>query len=224
MTSGMLDDGQITQYFWKIINNQLRSIRIWYTSRNKIQITHSGMFHVWDILELARKLCGVAIRDTCNQFKRGMREVGQLPPSTPFLFFVKSCATFMKLRGKPCASEANQYRKAAFWYSDIFGKITPPGVLIVSLNGDRHTYFIATPPYRGWQRSEGRLLLHSFLSLDMFVAFSILRFGTWDRHVLPCRNQFLFLADRDAAPQNRHEYDIRECNTTFEEESVSSAI
>ncbi len=39
-------------------------------------------------------------------------------------------------------------------------------------------YFIATPPYRGWQRSEGRLLLHSFLSLDMFVAFSILRFGT----------------------------------------------
>ncbi len=29
------------------------------------------------------------------------------------------------------------------------------------------TYFIATPPYRGWQRSEGRLLLHSFLSLDM---------------------------------------------------------
>ncbi len=40
------------------------------------------------------------------------------------------------------------------------------------------TYYIATPPYRGWQRSEGRLLLHSFLSLDMFVAFSILRFGT----------------------------------------------
>ncbi len=23
------------------------------------------------------------------------------------------------------------------------------------------TYFIATPPYRGWQRSEGLLLLHS---------------------------------------------------------------
>ncbi len=40
------------------------------------------------------------------------------------------------------------------------------------------TYFIATPPYRGWQRSEGLLLLHSFLSLDIFVAFSILRFGT----------------------------------------------
>ncbi len=39
-------------------------------------------------------------------------------------------------------------------------------------------FFIATPPYRGWQRSEGRFLLHSFLSLDMFVAFSILRFGT----------------------------------------------
>ncbi len=27
------------------------------------------------------------------------------------------------------------------------------------------TYFIATPPYRGWQRNEGLLLLHSFLSL-----------------------------------------------------------
>ncbi len=40
------------------------------------------------------------------------------------------------------------------------------------------TYFFATPPYRCWQRSEGRLLLHSFLSLDIFVAFSILRFGT----------------------------------------------
>ncbi len=37
---------------------------------------------------------------------------------------------------------------------------------------------IATPPYRGWQRSEGRLLLHSVLSLEMFGAFSILRFGT----------------------------------------------
>ncbi len=36
--------------------------------------------------------------------------------------------------------------------------------------------FIATPPYRGWQRSEGLLLLHSFPSLDIFVAFSILRF------------------------------------------------
>ncbi len=31
------------------------------------------------------------------------------------------------------------------------------------------SYFIATPPYRVWQRSEGRLLLHSFLSLDMLV-------------------------------------------------------
>ncbi len=40
------------------------------------------------------------------------------------------------------------------------------------------TYFIATPPDRGWQRSEGLLLLHSFLSLDILVAFSILRFGT----------------------------------------------
>ncbi len=34
------------------------------------------------------------------------------------------------------------------------------------------------PPYRCWRRSEGRLLLHSFLSLDKFVAFSILNFGT----------------------------------------------
>ncbi len=40
------------------------------------------------------------------------------------------------------------------------------------------TYFIATPPDRGWQRNEGLLLLHSFLSLDISVAFSILRFGT----------------------------------------------
>ncbi len=39
-------------------------------------------------------------------------------------------------------------------------------------------YFIATPPYRGWQRSDGLFLLHSFLSLNIFVAFSILRFGT----------------------------------------------
>ncbi len=45
------------------------------------------------------------------------------------------------------------------------------------------TYFIATPPYRGWQRSEGLLLLHSFLSLDISVAFSILRFGTSARSV-----------------------------------------
>ncbi len=28
-------------------------------------------------------------------------------------------------------------------------------------------YFIETPPYRGWQRNEGLLLLHSFLSLDI---------------------------------------------------------
>ncbi len=68
--------------------------------------------------------------------------------------------------------------------------------LLFSAVGDRHctvaefihlegnefifktTYFIATPPDRGWQRNEGLLLLHSFLSLDIFVAFSILRFGT----------------------------------------------
>ncbi len=40
------------------------------------------------------------------------------------------------------------------------------------------TYFIATPPDRGWQRNEGLLLLHSFLSFDILVAFSILRFDT----------------------------------------------
>ncbi len=40
------------------------------------------------------------------------------------------------------------------------------------------TYFIATPPARDWQHSEGLLLLHSFVSLDIFIEFSILRFGT----------------------------------------------
>ncbi len=40
------------------------------------------------------------------------------------------------------------------------------------------TYFIATPPDRSWQRNEGLLLLRSFLSLDILVAFSIFRFGT----------------------------------------------
>ncbi len=39
------------------------------------------------------------------------------------------------------------------------------------------TYFIANPHGRGWQRNEGLFLLHSFLSLDSSVAFSILRFG-----------------------------------------------
>ncbi len=43
---------------------------------------------------------------------------------------------------------------------------------------DALIYFIATLPDRGWQRNEGLLLLHSFLSLDILVAFSILRFGT----------------------------------------------
>ncbi len=42
-------------------------------------------------------------------------------------------------------------------------------------------YFIATPPYRGWRRGEGLLLLHSFLSLDISVAFSILRFGASEK-------------------------------------------
>ncbi len=45
----------------------------------------------------------------------------------------------------------------------------------VTLHQTLLTYFITTPPYRGWQRSEGLLLLHSFLSLDIFVAFSIVR-------------------------------------------------
>ncbi len=46
-----------------------------------------------------------------------------------------------------------------------------------SIESTSGTYFIATPPDRGWQRNEGLLLLHSFLSLDILVAFSILRFG-----------------------------------------------
>ncbi len=54
------------------------------------------------------------------------------------------------------------------WYGSVasFTGVHPVLGLSILL-----TYFIATPPYRGWQRSEGRLLLHSFLSLDMFVAF-----------------------------------------------------
>ncbi len=39
-------------------------------------------------------------------------------------------------------------------------------------------------PDRGWQRNEGLLLLHSFLSLDILVAFSILRFGSSAKSVL----------------------------------------
>ncbi len=30
-------------------------------------------------------------------------------------------------------------------------------------------YFVATPPSRDWQRSEGLLLLHSFLSSDFLI-------------------------------------------------------
>ncbi len=45
------------------------------------------------------------------------------------------------------------------------------------------TYFIAAPPDRGWQRNQGLLLLHSFLSLDILVAFSILRFGAFAKRV-----------------------------------------
>ncbi len=36
------------------------------------------------------------------------------------------------------------------------------------------SFFIATPLDRGWQRNEGLLLLHSFLSLDILVSI----FGT----------------------------------------------
>ncbi len=32
------------------------------------------------------------------------------------------------------------------------------------------SYFIATPPSRGWQRSEDLLVLHSFLSSDILKA------------------------------------------------------
>ncbi len=44
---------------------------------------------------------------------------------------------------------------------------------LVNVTSDRGivvlTYFIAAPPDRGWQRNEGLLLLHSFLSLDIPV-------------------------------------------------------
>ncbi len=50
--------------------------------------------------------------------------------------------------------------------------------LITVLMWGLFTYFTANPPGRGWQRNEGLLLLHSFQSLDILVAFSILRFGT----------------------------------------------
>ncbi len=42
--------------------------------------------------------------------------------------------------------------------------------LVLSLFCRALLYFIATPPYRGWQRSEDLLLLHSFLSLDIFCS------------------------------------------------------
>ncbi len=35
------------------------------------------------------------------------------------------------------------------------------------------TYYIATPPDRGWQRNEGLLLLHRFLSLDITTRFQM---------------------------------------------------
>ncbi len=47
----------------------------------------------------------------------------------------------------------------------------------VQLNKIKVSYLLtllATPPDRGWQRNEGLLLLHSFLSFDILVAFSIL--------------------------------------------------
>ncbi len=37
----------------------------------------------------------------------------------------------------------------------------------------RHEYLLTLlqlPPYRGWQRSEGLLLVHNFLSLDIFCS------------------------------------------------------
>lgn len=37
--------------------------------------------------------------------------------------------------------------------------------------------FIATLPSIGWQRSEGLLLLHSFVSSDILAALSIVRLG-----------------------------------------------
>ncbi len=40
------------------------------------------------------------------------------------------------------------------------------------------TSLLQLPLDRGWQRNEGVLLLHRFLSLDILVTFSILTFGT----------------------------------------------
>ncbi len=40
------------------------------------------------------------------------------------------------------------------------------------------SYFIATPPDRGWQRNEGLLLLHSFLSLDIVLFTSYFEWTT----------------------------------------------
>ncbi len=42
------------------------------------------------------------------------------------------------------------------------------------------TYFIATPPYRGWHRSEGLSLLHSFLSLDIVLTSITIKHATSD--------------------------------------------
>ncbi len=47
--------------------------------------------------------------------------------------------------------------------ADVFSK-----AIVEGNDTDALTYFIATPPDRGWQRNEGLLLLHSFLSLDIF--------------------------------------------------------
>ncbi len=50
--------------------------------------------------------------------------------------------------------------------------ITGPTLVAAARMGTAVANFIATPPDRGWQRNEGLLLLHSFLSLDILVAFS----------------------------------------------------
>ncbi len=57
------------------------------------------------------------------------------------------------------------------------------------------TYFIATTPDGGWKRSEGLLLLHSFISLDILVAFSIVRFGTSAESLYHCACTNISAAD-----------------------------
>ncbi len=50
----------------------------------------------------------------------------------------------------------------------VLGAAVPNGAIRRESRALYLTYFIATPPGRGWQRNEGLLPLHSCLSLDIF--------------------------------------------------------